>query len=153
MKTRSIEILARGVCVKRGRLLLCHTRGADNTYLPGGHVEFGESARLSLAREIREELGATARVGRFLGAAEHVFMQKGEPHAEINLVFAMTVAGVRVDRAPQSCEKHIDFLWSDLATLETSRLEPASLRRMLPVWLDDSASERWANLPNAKKKS
>ncbi len=153
MKTKTVEILARGVCVKRGRLLLCHTQGADNTYLPGGHVEFGEPARSSLAREIQEELGLTARIGRFLGAAEHVFAQKGEPHAEINLVFAMSVAGVRADRAPRSCEKHIDFLWADMTDLDAARLEPALLRRMLPAWLDNSASERWADIPKAQKKS
>ena len=36
-----IEIMARGVCVLDGALLLCHSAGADNTYLPGGHIDFG----------------------------------------------------------------------------------------------------------------
>jgi len=62
-----IEILARGVCVVDGRLLLCHTKGARNTYLPGGHVEFREKARETLRREVEEELGVKAKVGRFLG--------------------------------------------------------------------------------------
>jgi len=59
-----IEILARGVCVSGGRLLVCHTHGADNTYLPGGHVEFDEKAKIALRREMMEEMGLKVKVGK-----------------------------------------------------------------------------------------
>ena len=71
--SKKIEILARGVLVQNGRVLLCHTKGAANTYLPGGHVEFKESARAALCREIKEEMGLDSTAGRFLGAVEHSF--------------------------------------------------------------------------------
>jgi len=92
-----IEILARAVCVRGSRVLLCRTSGARNTYLPGGHVEFGEPARAALQREIAEELGLTAQAGRFLGAAEHRFEQKGAWHAELNLLFATEIDGLDPD--------------------------------------------------------
>jgi len=57
-KQKEIEIIARGVCVKGGKLLLCHSKGAPNTYLPGGHVEFCEDAKVALAREVVEERGS-----------------------------------------------------------------------------------------------
>ena len=82
MAKGEIEIVARGVCVQGGRVLLCHTKGAKNTYLPGGHVDFGESAAASLKREIEEELGLKARVGRFLGAVEHIYYRKRKPQCE-----------------------------------------------------------------------
>lgn len=135
-ESRGIEVLARGVCVRRGRVLLCHTRGARNTYLPGGHVEFGESARESLRREIREELGCRASVGRFLGVVEHRFRQKRAYHCEINLVFEARLSGVSVSDRPRSRESHLDFRWWPLSRMGESKMEPSVLRGLLRAWLD-----------------
>ncbi len=131
-----VEVLARGACVVAGRLLLCHSKGAANTFLPGGHVEFRERAEEALRREIAEELGLDAKVGRFLGCVEHAFAQKGQPHAEVNLVFVVTIEGLSSDVAPPSKEEKIEFSWVDMAGLDATALEPAALRRELPRWLD-----------------
>lgn len=40
-----IEVIARGVCVAGGKVLLCRPKAGGYTYLPGGHVEFGETSR------------------------------------------------------------------------------------------------------------
>jgi 8-oxo-dGTP pyrophosphatase MutT (NUDIX family) len=131
-----IETLARGVCVLDGHLLVCRTRGATNTYLPGGHVEFEESAPASLEREIEEEMGLVGRAGRFLGAGEHAFLQKGRRHCEVNLVYLLHVSELRADRPAPSREPHITIEWIPLAGLGESDLEPYVLRRLLPEWLD-----------------
>jgi len=134
-----IEIMARGVCLVKGQLLLCHSRGAENTYLPGGHVEFREPARTALEREIAEELGCRGKAGRFLGCVEHAFRQKGEWHAEINLVFELHIPGLSPDAPPPACEKGIDFLWAPLAKLRAAQVEPVVLIQQLPLWLKDPA--------------
>ena len=147
MKRRKghIEVLARGVLVVDGQVLLCHSRGARNTYLPGGHVEFRESARAALRRELEEELGRTATVGRFLGAVEHTFRQKGARHCEINLVFEMRIRGLRPPRDPASREPKIAFRWEPLAVLARSTLEPHPLRCALARWLRAGPMPaRWA---------
>ena len=46
-----IETIARGVCVQNGKVLLCRAKGGATTYLPGGHIEFGEKGCAALARE------------------------------------------------------------------------------------------------------
>jgi len=141
---RHIELIARGVLVRDGHLLLCHSKGAKNTYLPGGHIEFGESACEALAREIEEELGRPATIGRFLGGVEHTFVQKGKRHCEVNLVFAMRMTGVKPPRRPRSKEKKIDFRWLPIEQLPDSRLEPRPLRALLGDWLEVRTS-RWAS--------
>lgn len=129
-----IEVIARGVCIKGGKVLLCHSKGAPNTYLPGGHVEFGENARESLRREMKEEMGLSFTVGRFLGAVEHAYRRKGKLQHEINLVFAMTCRDLGVAGVPPSCEDYIEFVWVDRAKLPASNLEPFPLRRLIRVW-------------------
>lgn len=132
---QTIEVLARGVCVKNGKLLVCRSKGARNTFLPGGHVEFQEPAVNGLVREIREELGAEARIREFLGAVEHTFMQKGERHCEINLVFRMDIPGLSPVRPPVACEHWIAFDWIPLTALGRRCLEPWPLRKLIPAWI------------------
>lgn len=119
-----IETIARGVCVRDGRILLCRAKGGATTYLPGGHIEFGETGRQALVREVREELGVPSKAGRFLGVVENSFMQKGKPHAEINLVYELDIAEADV----RSKEDWIEFEWRGLDDL--GDLLPEEFRRL-----------------------
>ncbi len=130
-----VEVIARGVCVREGQVLLCFGKQSTLTYLPGGHVEFLESARQALVREIKEELGLEGRAGRFLGCCEHAFVQEGEPHAEVNLVFELDIPGLAPGDNVAASEAWIGFRWHPLDRLNEARMEPASLRQMLSEWL------------------
>ena len=121
-----IETIARGVCVKDGKLLLCKAKGGSSTYLPGGHIEFGETGRQALVREIKEEIGVDATVGEFLGAVENSFMQHGKPHAEINLVYAFDMDAEKVSAQ----EDWIEFEWCALDRLAAANLLPETFRRI-----------------------
>ena len=116
-----IETIARGVAIIDGEVLLCRAKGGRSSYLPGGHIEFGETARDALVREIREEMGVEATTGRFLGAVENSFIQHGKPHAEINLVFELKFA-----EKPEAAAKEdwIEFEWVRLDELERANLLP-----------------------------
>ena len=130
-----IETIARGVCVKDGKLLLCRAKGGKSTYLPGGHIEFGETGRAALVREVKEELGVDSTTGAFLGALENSFMQNGKPHAEINLIYALELAeGTDIENL-RSCEDWIEFVWHDLKDLDSVNLLPEGLRT-LSAWPD-----------------
>lgn len=122
-----VETIARGVCVRDGRVLLCRGKGGDSTYLPGGHIEFGETGAQALVREIREELGVESRCGEFLGVVENSFLQHGRPHAEINLVYRLEIAS-GLDE-PTAREDWIEFEWRGLADLDGANLLPAEMKR------------------------
>lgn len=135
----NIETIARGVLVREGQLLVCQPKKGGRCYLPGGHIEFGETARVALAREMREELGLEARVGDFLAVAENSFEQAGEPHCEINLLFAMEVPELHgVGGEVNAQEGWIAFRWVPFteAALCEANLLPAHLIADLPRVLE-----------------
>ena len=131
----NVEVIVRGVCVVDGELLLCHGKKVSLTYLPGGHIEFRETARQALVREIKEEMGRDAEAGRFLGCCEHAFVQKGMPHAEINLVFELHIPGLKPGSPVVAAEEWIGFQWQPLEKLDEANLEPAPLRELIGAWL------------------
>lgn len=122
-----IEFLARGLLVVNGRVLLCRNVDGGYRYLPGGHVEPGESAAAALAREFLEESGVEVRVGGLILASEHGFVQGGRRRHEINLVFHVEHGeGSFLDYWP-SLEPDIAFDWVALADLGSADLRPVSL--------------------------
>ena len=155
-----VRLLARGV-LRSGRfVLLAHNRRKAHTFLPGGRIEPGESARAALAREFREETGLNVRVGAFLGAVEHTWREQGKRHCELNLIFEVAARGMDFDkpratgsrrsplaaRAPvPSREEHLEFFWRDLSRLAAAHLQPAPLRRWLPRVLQKRPRPMWAS--------
>jgi 8-oxo-dGTP pyrophosphatase MutT (NUDIX family) len=123
-----IETIARGVCIVDGRILLCRAKGGRTSYLPGGHIEFGETGREALVREMLEETGVAAKTGRFLGVVENRFLQHGKPHAEINLVYAMTVNAE--PESVRAIEDWIEFEWVPLPDLGAANLLPAQFNAL-----------------------
>lgn len=119
-----IETIARGICVREGKVLLCRAKGGASTYLPGGHIEFGETGREALVREIREELGVESEAADFLGVVENSFLQQGKPHAEINLLYRLRFLG---SVPTESKEDWIEFEWVDVDRIETANLLPAEM--------------------------
>jgi 8-oxo-dGTP pyrophosphatase MutT (NUDIX family) len=134
-----LESIARGVCIKDGYILLTRAKGADITYLPGGHIEFSESASYALAREMIEEIGVQCEVQRFLGVAEHNFMQKGELHCELNIIFQYDSDVLQPDKPVESCEDWIEFMWVKLENMKKMRLEPAPLIEAIPKWINNNS--------------
>lgn len=133
-KKGNIEIIVRGVCVVNKHLLLCHGKKAHYSYLPGGHVEFGESAISALKRELKEELGLSIRIQRFLGCFENHFKQKERLHCEINLVFEFTIPSGEKTYI-KAKEKHIEFLWGPLNKLKKYNVKPDFIPRSITGWL------------------
>jgi 8-oxo-dGTP pyrophosphatase MutT (NUDIX family) len=124
----TIEILARGVLIMEDHVLLCRNVEGGYRYLPGGHVEPGESAAAALAREFMEESGVAVRVGGLLLISEHGFVQKGRPRHEIDLVFHVEhPPTLDPSRAWPSLEPDIAFDWVALSDLGAADLRPASI--------------------------
>lgn len=76
MNTKNnIHVLSRAMIIDQRHILLCKTLDLPVIFyfLPGGHVEHGESVETSLLRELMEETGAQYKIKRFLGCLEYRF--------------------------------------------------------------------------------
>ena len=141
--TYKIELLARAVIVKNDRVLIAHSIGASNTFLPGGHVQRGESMKIALVRELEEELGKQAEVGMYLGAVEHTWLDDAGMHHEINHCFSVDLPGLHADNTIESHEPYLEFFWVKLTELHGSNLEPAPLRRLLANLMNRTTKLWW----------
>ena len=128
---KHIETIARGVCIVDGKVLLCLPKDRSYSYLPGGHIEFGETGREALVREMKEETGLDATAGELLGVVESSFVQKGERHCEINLIYEMKVEkrGEGGQWNVASCEDWICFDWVDCGKMDGANLLPPEMKK------------------------
>src|SRR3989338_7484931 len=131
MKQFPIEPIARAVIVHRGRILLCQIRGKRYFFLPGGHMNFRETAARALERELKEELIVEPKTAVPIGVVQNFFERSGRRYHELYFVYRVTLQ--RYDIVGQ--EDHITFHWKSVSQLKTLNLEPKVLRHELPRWL------------------
>jgi len=122
------------------RLLIGQRRKNDSSPLkwefPGGKVEAGETPEAALARELREELGATLGKSALIGRAVHKY---ATPPEELEILF-YAAATLEAELTPHSFEKiawvlpkelgQYDFLAANaqlVANLATGRIKPAEI--------------------------
>lgn len=108
-------------------------------YLPGGHIEFNESAEAAVLREIYEETGCDSYIERFLGVLEHSWSFPGDEvccHThEINLIFKVNLKEVNGLTTIFQKEDHVAFQWIPLKEMCDIDFRPQSLKTILPQWL------------------
>lgn len=94
IRTQALALIRRGdrILVERG-----HDWVKDEWFcrLLGGTVEFGEQAPETLRRELLEELGAEADVGRLVATLENIFTFGGAAGHEICLVYECSLRDER----------------------------------------------------------
>ena len=104
--------------------------------LPGGRMEMGETAEAGLKRELREETGMEADIGRLLWVIENFYGHGSVRLHEIGLYFL-----VRFDPASAAYKQEwtgqeedgteLTFRWFPVADLGGVNLLPEMLRRAL----------------------
>lgn len=125
----NIHVIARAIIIDDGHLLVTlPLPSANYTYLPGGHVEFGEPAAIALLRELEEELGVTdAEVIRYAGTTESAFTRNnGKVQHEVCSLFIVSCPSLSHKQTPVSCEAHIGFKWVPLADLASANILPTA---------------------------
>ena len=129
-----IHILARAIIIQGDSFLICKHK--EHYFLPGGHVENGESLITALEREFVEELGEFKHTQPIhIGICEHQFNFKdNQIQHEINHIF---VTEVDEDIVFESKESFLSFEKIKIADLNTISVLPPQLKPALIKWFED----------------
>lgn len=128
MENKHIEILVRGIIENdEGKILVCQKKGRNYYFFPGGHVEYGESTKDALARELKEELDVDIEEISFLGGSEHMFTENGQEHHEINLFYKTEVKKLKIE----SQENRLQFFLFTKEELNQKTVFPEIFKKLL----------------------
>ncbi len=140
------------VIIAEGHVLVCREDDDTYTMLPGGRVELGEPSRISLEREIAEELAMPAEIGPLIATSESFYRREEQDFHELGFFYPATLTGQGPNgQSPwlvRQDEGHdLHFYWVPLAgdALEQMNLLPAWLPRFLrnlphaPIHIVDDA--------------
>ena len=141
-----IHVLSRAVITHNNQILLCKTLDLKISFyfLPGGHVEHGESAKDSLLRELKEETGFDFKIKRFLGCLEYNFEPEHSSichNHEYNFIFESECDDINSDITIECPEKHIELIWFPISDLSKIDFRAEPLRELVPHWLKSSTSD------------
>ncbi len=111
------QLVGVGAIVMRDGLVLLGKRmgshGAGTWALPGGHLEFGESAAACAVREVREETGLEIESITAGPYTSDVFASEGKHYITL-FVVARSDAGDPALCEPEKCSGWQWFRWSEL---------------------------------------
>lgn len=128
------------IIIVDNHVLVCREDDDDYAMLPGGRVEMGEDSRLSLSREIAEELDLPAEIGAMLATSESFYHRENQDFHELGFFYSVTLTAQGPNGASpwlvRQDEGHdLQFYWLPLAG---QSLEDINL---LPSWLPDFLRE------------
>jgi len=129
------QMRAVAIIVRDGHILIHRATHEQFWSLPGGRIEFGETAAETLEREVMEELGTSSRVGALRFLVENLFAYEGRAVHEIGWYFDVDLTGSFPPVADGICHRVVDggtqleFRWIPLdgEALRTFPLLPPML--------------------------
>lgn len=119
----NVERISRAIIVNDGKILLCKSAVKNSVgFLPGGHIETGESDETALAREIVEEIGRKITNLKKVSEIKNSYMRDGIVINEILYTFL-----VKLDSCENiiSVEDHLKYEWIPIEELSAENFMPA----------------------------
>ncbi len=137
------HLRVRAVIEHEGKFLAVVPNGRDRSFLPGGHVETGETVTAALARELKEELGIACTVGKYLGAIESAWVEVGAKQWEITHFFHVEPPA-EVSNIT-AVEDGFEMAWLSPDQFQSANLLPMPLRELLAQYEKNNPQAWWAS--------
>ena len=128
---RIFHVLARSIIIDDGYILVAKLKNGNNTFLPGGHLEFNENLKQALERELFEEIGIKGNIEKYIGCLEAKWMENNIYNQEINHIFI--VNGINKNINIKSMENHLEIYCLKICddVMEKENLLPYSIREIV----------------------
>ena len=132
--TQTQRLCVYGVARRHDAILLVRASSLTEVpgmwFLPGGGVDHGEHPEEALVREVKEETGLSATVGKFLGVLSDVRTRKtGTDHHSVRLIYELhDLDGRLVDEAQGSSDQAKWISFSDARQLTLARYVVSAAR-------------------------
>ncbi len=133
-----VNIIARAIIIHQDHILLTSVTqnnkefASDLYFLPGGHIEYKESAITGLKRELKEEMNVEVSSLHFSGILECTWDRKGRIYHELNLVYKVEIPDLHLDSPPKAVDHALhQFVWCPIAEIETYKILPQQLIPLL----------------------
>ncbi|MDA3147065.1 NUDIX hydrolase [Leucobacter sp. UCMA 4100] len=132
-----MRVAAYAVIERQGQILLTHWRRGrmSGWTLPGGGIESGESPEAAAKREVKEETGLDAKIGKLIGVDSRVFSREDVPEGTdpelhtIRIIYRATVKdGPLVNEVDGSSDEARWVPLAEIAELRTLSLVNTALR-------------------------
>ncbi len=118
------HLLARGISIQNGKILLAHYVKKEYWFLPGGHIEPGEAGATALVRECKEEMDIDISSCTYVTTFEHAYEDKEEIQHEITLLYTFETS---VDEIHSHID-HLAFKWVPEEEFGTIKFLPKALK-------------------------
>jgi len=119
----TIIVVVAALIESNGKILVCQRRRQGTFGLmwefPGGKADPGEALQNALARELKEELGVTAKIGREAYRIQYRYAEMSQPielifyFAEINPQEARNIVFEKIEWVDPMMLGKLDFLPAD----------------------------------------
>lgn len=126
-----IELIVRVVIKRDDSILLCKPIDKDYFFLPGGHVEFGDTLEETLYKELSEETGIEKdeiENVKLISHLEQVYGEHEKRRHELNMIYTIDLV---TDREIVSQEDHITFSWISVSEIEHTYILPGDIKQFL----------------------
>jgi len=127
----SVELIVRLIIKRGSTILLCADKENTHYFLPGGHVEFGDTLKQTIYKEMNEELGL--KIEQIFDISYNTFVEQmyinhEKKHHELCMIFN---ANISENVEPVSLEDHIYFKWIDKNDIKNINLLPKAVVPLL----------------------
>ncbi|NQV88020.1 MAG: NUDIX domain-containing protein [Parcubacteria group bacterium] len=117
-----LERIVRALIVKDGKILLCkNLLGGGHYFLPGGHIEDGESPEIALDRELMEEIGQNYTDLKKVAEVRNAYEKGGKKYDEVFYIYLTKLSDYSNIK---SKENHLAFEWVSLEDFSKINFKP-----------------------------